>query len=136
MEPVPIYGMTIYYILVAVYTNGVSDPGNLVSLTYTPNEDATNAPIVNGIKQNYPNPFNPETTISYSVQKASPVHINVYNLKGQKIKTLINEPQKAGNYTVKWGGKDDNGKESCSGIYFYTIETQGFRKTVKMLLLK
>lgn len=81
--------------------------------------------------QNYPNPFNPVTTIEYSIPKTSFVNINVYNLLGEKIVTLVNEEKKEGNYKVKF-----NALSLSSGIYFYRIQADGFVGTKKLILLK
>ena len=90
----------------------------------------------NILYQNYPNPFNPETTISYQLPENSEVELAIYNLKGQKVKTLVNELLPAGQHSVVWDGKDDNGKSVSSGIYFYKLKTGNFEKTKKMILMK
>ncbi len=86
---------------------------------------------------NYPNPFNPETTISFSVtQNSDFVTLEIFNLKGQKVKTLINEKLPAGNHQVVWDGMDDNSKAVSSGIYFYKMNTNEYTSIKKMILLK
>ena len=85
---------------------------------------------------NYPNPFNPETTIEFSLQNNSVVDLTIYNIKGQKITTLINEPMRKGKHSVIWSGLDSNNKPVSSGIYLYKIKS-GIQESVKrMLLLK
>ncbi len=76
--------------------------------------------IINTTNQliNYPNPFNPETTISYELLEADEVELNVYNIKGQKIKSLVDEFVDLGSHTVQWFGDDRNGNPVSSGIYF------------------
>ena len=87
--------------------------------------------------QNYPNPFNPSTTISFFVtQTSSFVTLEIYNIKGQKVKTLVNENLEAGNHSVIWNGKNDNNKLVSSGIYFYKLKAGDFNSTKKMILLK
>jgi hypothetical protein len=89
------------------------------------------------LHQNYPNPFNPVTTISYALPKASDITIEVFNLLGQKVKTLINAAnQKAGAYNVVWNGKDQFGNQVSSGIYFYRIQAGDFIQAKKMVLMK
>ena len=88
------------------------------------------------LHQNYPNPFNPTTTINYSLKQNSKVSLNVYNIKGQKVKQLISEQLLTGQHSVVWDGKDNNGKSVSSGIYFYKLKTDSFEKTKKMILLK
>ena len=86
---------------------------------------------------NYPNPFNPTTTISFSVpQMSSFVTLEIYNVKGQKVKTLVNETKSAGEHSVVWDGRDSNNKPVSSGIYFYNLKAGRFEKSRKMLLLK
>ncbi len=89
------------------------------------------------LEQNYPNPFNPVTTIYYSLPKTSDVTIAVFNMLGQKVKTLIDaKDQKAGVYNVVWNGKDQFENQVSSGIYFYCIRADNFTRTKKMILLR
>jgi hypothetical protein len=95
------------------------------------------APIEISLHQNYPNPFNPSTTISFDItQISSFVRLEVYNMKGQKVKQLINGQLSAGQHTIVWNGLDDDGKFVTSGVYFYKLKTNNFEKTRKMLLIK
>jgi hypothetical protein len=93
-------------------------------------------PEITKLKNNYPNPFNPETNIAFDLAKGSKVEIEIYNIKGQKVKTLLNEVKPAGSYTVNWKGKDDKGKSVASGIYFCRFKTRDYTSTRKMLMLK
>jgi hypothetical protein len=89
------------------------------------------------LKQNYPNPFNPKTTISYRLNQASRVSLIVYNIMGQKIKTLVNNFQNSGiNYDVVWDGKNENKQNVSSGVYFYILKSENYSDTKKMILLK
>lgn len=88
------------------------------------------------LAQNYPNPFNPTTVIKYSISKTVEVRLSVYDLLGQKIKTLINKNQNAGRYSVSWNGKDTYNNNVASGMYFYQLKAGRFLKTLKMLLIK
>ncbi len=83
------------------------------------------------LAQNYPNPFNPETTISFSLPEASNVKLNVYNLLGEKVASLINNNLSAGTHTAKF-----NANNLSSGVYIYKLDTPEFTETRKMLLLK
>jgi len=98
--------------------------------------DDLSLPKVTAIQSIYPNPFNPETTVQYSLHKADRVEIEIYNIKGQKVKTLINEQQNAGHYQVSWQGKDSNGKSVASGMYFCRLKTTSKTLTRKMMLIK
>ncbi|MCK4385238.1 MAG: T9SS type A sorting domain-containing protein, partial [candidate division Zixibacteria bacterium] len=99
-------------------------------------EHITGIPKTYQLFQNYPNPFNPQTMIKYDLPKSGHVNITIYNILGQKVKTLVNEHQEAGYNSVNWNGKDGKEKDVASGIYFYKIKTIGFEKTKKMVLLK
>lgn len=86
--------------------------------------------------QNYPNPFNPTTSIKFNIPKAGDVNLNVYNVKGQHVKTLVSGKMAAGEHTVTWSGNDKNERSVASGIYFYKLETNGKSEMKKMLLMK
>ena len=85
---------------------------------------------------NYPNPFNPSTTIKFQLPKRSDISIVIYDILGNKVKTLDKGMRNAGVYNIKWNGKNDNGKSVSSGVYFYMLKTPEYTKTNKMLLLK
>jgi len=86
--------------------------------------------------QNFPNPFNPETVICYELAEDSEIHLAVYNLKGQKVKVLVEELQSAGKKKISWNGRDTEGNPLSSGIYFYKITAGNSDFTGKMLMLK
>jgi predicted outer membrane repeat protein len=103
------------------------------------NTDEELIPLVTKLNQNYPNPFNPTTTISFSLKENSKVTLNIYNIKGQKVKQLISNSAgqlSAGQHSAVWNGKDNNGKTVSSGIYFYKLKTRNYEKIKKMVLLK
>jgi len=98
-------------------------------------------PTVTELTGNYPNPFNPSTNIKFSLKADSKVQLHIYNIKGQKVKTLINEDMEAGYHTVVWNGRDDNGKSVSSGVYFSNFGAAGqggndYTSVKKMILLK
>jgi hypothetical protein len=108
----------------------------VMDLGATANEDPV-VPVINtALHGNFPNPFNPETTISYSVKGTSPVTVEIYNTKGQKVKTLVNETKGEGNYTVKWDGTDNNNQKVTSGVYFYRMNSGKYTSSKKMILMK
>ncbi|MCL1826954.1 MAG: T9SS type A sorting domain-containing protein [Candidatus Cloacimonetes bacterium] len=88
------------------------------------------------LQGNYPNPFNPETTISYSVNDPSVVKIEIYNIKGQKVKTLVNELKQRGMHSVVWNGNDEDNRSVSSGIYFYKLHSGHITDVQKMVLMK
>ena len=86
---------------------------------------------------NYPNPFNPETKIALELPEPGQVKLEIYNIKGQKVKTLLDCYMVPGRSETLWNSKDNNGKRVSSGIYFYKLDVNGkTEKTKKMLLLK
>jgi len=85
---------------------------------------------------NYPNPFNPETTIQFQLNYSEPINLSIINIKGQRVRTLINEYRAAGEHRYNWDGKDDEGEPLPSGIYFYHLSGKTFSVSGKMLLLK
>jgi hypothetical protein len=89
------------------------------------------------LANNYPNPFNPATTIKYALPEASNVTLEVYNVVGQVVRTLVADHQNAGRYVVQWDASNDSGHSLSSGIYFYRLMAGGeFLEVKKMLLLK
>jgi hypothetical protein len=88
------------------------------------------------LRQNFPNPFNPETTIKYDLADAGRVELRIYNMVGQVIRTLVNERQNPGRYSIRWDGKDDRGLSVSSGIYFYRLTSEKFNDVKKLMLLK
>ena len=88
-------------------------------------------PIYFSLDQNYPNPFNPATIIKYALQKRTRVKIIVYDITGKKIKTLIDKNQNAGKYSITF-----NAGDLASGIYIYTLKTNTFLQSRKMILIK
>jgi hypothetical protein len=85
---------------------------------------------------NYPNPFNPATKITFNISEACNIELEIFNVKGQKIKTLLNEKLDKGIHNVIWNGKDDSKRSVGSGVYFYNISTPQKTFTKRMLLLK
>jgi len=99
------------------------------------NENSANIPQDYSLN-NYPNPFNPETTIKYELPKQTYVKIEVFNILGQQIRTLINETQPAGCHQIKWNGRNYNGIRVNSGLYLYKLQAGDFTGIKKMVLLK
>ncbi len=100
------------------------------------NTDQNQLPLANKLYRNFPNPFNPETMIRFDLKKASSTQLTIYNMKGQRVKQLVNQQLSAGQYSFIWQGKDEFGNSVSSGIYFYKIEANGFISYRKMMLLK
>lgn len=88
------------------------------------------------LEQNYPNPFNAGTVIRFAQPVDGNVRIDVFNILGRKVKTLVNEFRVAGTHQTDWDGRSDDGVEVATGVYFYRITTDAFSSTRKMVLLK
>ncbi|MDP8232276.1 MAG: T9SS type A sorting domain-containing protein [Candidatus Zophobacter franzmannii] len=101
-------------------------------------EDIENGivPVQTELGNNYPNPFNPTTTISYNIANESDVKLEVYNIRGQKVTTVVNERMQPGYHSVIWDGKDKHNKQVSSGVYFYRLKADHKTLTKKMMLLK
>lgn len=112
----------------------------------TPGEENILVPIENeeellpkefSLSQNYPNPFNPNTSIKFSIPKVGKVRLEVFNVGGSLIKSIIDsEVMQAGEYDVKWNGTDNAGQRVASGIYFARLTTQNYMQSIKMNLIK
>jgi hypothetical protein len=88
------------------------------------------------LDQNVPNPFNPVTKISFSLDRAGPVDLAVYDVSGRRVASLVREDRAAGSHLVTWDGTDDRGGRVSSGVYFYKLQTADRVDTRKMTLLK
>lgn len=88
------------------------------------------------LHRNFPNPFNPKTNFKIDVAENSFITVNIFNIKGQKVATLINENLNIGSYNVVWDGKSDNGSILSSGVYYYEMKGLDFHDVKKMILVK
>ena len=115
----------------------------MLTVTFTPPtsvEDSDNAiPSQFSLKQNYPNPFNPSTVINYTIPQAlnsSKVTLEIFNLLGQKVKTLVDVKQVAGEHSIQWDGKNEAGNLVTSGIYLYRLKAESFIEMRKMTFIR
>ncbi|MBD3341869.1 MAG: T9SS type A sorting domain-containing protein [Candidatus Lokiarchaeota archaeon] len=115
-----------------ISTGGTIIRGDVVTST-TRNQ---NVPVCYILFQNYPNPFNPTTMIQYELIQPADVLLKIYNAAGQEVRTLIDQPQRAGANSVKWDGTDNGGVRVSSGVYLCKMETAAGYQTIKMLLLR
>jgi hypothetical protein len=130
---------TLFYAVTAIYANGESAYSNLVeAFVTTVGTHASTVPAyTDALLANYPNPFNPETRLRYSLKQDARVTLAAYNLRGERIRTVLDGRQSAGAHEATWNGRDDNGRPVSSGVYFLRMTANG--KTVgirKALLLK
>ena len=114
----------------------------LSSGTGTPPQSDSQLPVVFALHQNYPNPFNAVTTVKYDLPEISDVKIEIFNVLGQRVMTLVNGIEQPGYKVVKWNGNYNDGSNVASGIYICRIQVDGketgkaFGKCRKMMLLK
>lgn len=118
---------TYWYKLQEVKTGGLGLEFGPYSLTYR---------VAFGLEQNVPNPFNPTTAIKYSIAQDVNVSLVVYDVAGRRVRTLVNEKQRADAYRVTWDGLNDTGERVASGMYFYKLAAGPYTQTKKMMLLK
>ncbi len=117
----------------------VFDPQQLSNLAVVAGVlELQSTPMEFALHQNFPNPFNPDTTIKYELAESADVTLQIYNVLGQVVRTLVAyESQNPGRYQVRWDGMDDRGVSVSSGVYFYQISAEGkFHDVRKLMLLK
>lgn len=110
--------------------------GNVSGVVNSLNDDEAAKPKGFDLQQNYPNPFNATTTIRFGLPEANHAKLEIYNVMGQKIQTLLSKYMDAGNYSIQWDSKNYQGVSVSSGIYIYKILAGGFFKIKKMLFMK
>ncbi len=99
-------------------------------------DDGVVMPEEFALQQNVPNPFNPATTIDYYVPQASRVTVQIFNVKGQLVRTLVDSPMGAGPRSATWDGRNNTGQQVATGVYFYRLAARGISETRKMVLLR
>ena len=122
-------GRKFYYKIEDLASNGASQQHGPVMAELT-------APETFALSQNYPNPFNPTTSIRFQLPMVDQVRIEVYNLSGQLVRTLVDAQVQAGYHTVLWDGRNDHGLNVSSGVYYYRLKTNSFVAIKKMALIK
>ncbi len=98
--------------------------------------DIKTVPLTYALHQNFPNPFNPTTDIMFDIPKDGFVNLTIYNLTGQKVKTLVSRELNGGYHEVRWNGTNEHGAAVATGVYFYRLEAGSYQATKKMVLLK
>lgn len=124
-------GETYYYRVIDVDQNGNQTIHGTVSVTVF-----WMIPKVFALRNAYPNPSSDETTIRYEIPQKSYVSLKVYDISGRLVKTLVNEEKIANYYTVRWDGKNENGREVGSGVYFYRLQAGNKTATKKLVLVR
>ncbi|KAA3597653.1 MAG: T9SS C-terminal target domain-containing protein [Calditrichaeota bacterium] len=126
------------YYISDVETNGFETKhvAQAQTVKFTLNEEIAQTKLDYVLAQNFPNPFNPNTQINFQIAKTQDVKLEVYNLKGELVKELVNENLSKGSHSTNWDGTDSFGNQVSSGTYFYKISAGTFTQTNKMILLK
>ncbi len=88
------------------------------------------------VEQNYPNPFNPKTTIKFALPTAGPTQVNVFDVAGRHVRTLLDEDLVASSHQVTWSGDDDQGRGVSAGVYFYMVTSGANHSVGRMALIK
>ena len=96
----------------------------------------SSTPTIHRLSQNHPNPFNPYTTITYTIEQAGDLHLCVYTLSGQLVRTFVHGERPAGSHSISWDGTDDTGQDVASGVYLCRMEIGEFRAVRKMMLVR
>ncbi|OQY29386.1 MAG: hypothetical protein B6244_04010 [Candidatus Cloacimonetes bacterium 4572_55] len=135
----PAHGLWEFYVVTVDNSGQISEESEtiLYDSTVAVEDDIPSALVVTELGQNSPNPFNPATTIAFSLHEKGRVELEVYNIAGQKVKTLLDNKMNPGVHSVSWQGENDNGLAVSSGVYFYRLKTEfGFERSKRMVLLK
>lgn len=127
---VGITGTGTYYMSMGFVSDSAPIPVKIVDV------ETQSLPVSYSLSQNFPNPFNPTTSIEFSLPHSGYVTMDVFDIRGRKVTTLISEDMAAGVKRVDWDGRDHTGNEVASGVYFYRLRVNEFSQTRKMLLLK
>lgn len=127
---------TWYYWLQNVDLDGQSAFHGSINVTLTDNNGTPDVPHLTSLTGAYPNPFTPVTTISFNLAKSEQVTLDIYNVKGAKVRTVVSGQLPGGSYSRTWNGTDDNGVALSSGIYFARMTAGEYTSTAKLVMLK
>jgi hypothetical protein len=125
--------------MVSLTIGNAPDTDRVLDFTYTGTVDAgdpTTRPAAFALFQNYPNPFNPTTLLQFGLPTAAHVRVEVFDILGRRVRTLMDETREAGLHSLTWDGHDDYGRQVGSGVYLYRLRTREYAETRKMLLMK
>ena len=117
-------------------SDGIAQVQKVWTVTVATDANDPTTPKVTELAQNYPNPFNPSTIIRYTVKEKGLVNINIFNSKGQRVRTLLNSVINPGSYQISWDGKDNNNGSLSSGMYFIRMDANQYHRVQKAILLK
>jgi hypothetical protein len=124
---------------VRIYSNALTDE-EVYNIFENPGTDVNDRPVAIAqefvLSQNYPNPFNSSTSISYQLMRYSDVRLDIFNQRGQLVRTLVQGQQATGSHSVQWDGLDYNGQPVSSGVYMYRLQAEHQMLTRKLMLMK
>jgi inner membrane protein involved in colicin E2 resistance len=130
-------GTQYYYRVRSVNASGESGNSNIIEVTMpVSSDDPNNVPVVTELIGCYPNPFNPTTTIKFSLDGPQRVLIQIFDISGRIVSTLLDETRNKGTYTVTWNGMDNHGNSLASGIYLIQMKAGTYTVTRKITMLK
>lgn len=130
---------TWYYWLESKDISGISNYYGPISITITDGTNSTVVPDVTSLMRIYPNPFNPDRVNlsgTFELSKAENIQLAIYNIRGQKVRSLSSGVRNAGTYTISWNGRDDKGKMCKSGMYYIMMNTSGYSTSKKIVLIR
>jgi hypothetical protein len=119
----------------ATLIGALGDGCGILSTVKDPVEEET-VPMAFNVEPNYPNPFNPATKIRFSLPAAEHTEVAIFDIKGRRVRTIVNEPLGAEAHEVTWRGQDDNGRTVAAGVYFYLVRSGEHRSVGRMALVK
>jgi hypothetical protein len=124
------------YLITAVDRNGNESVADTIDTDAITGDDLPDMPLASYLSQNYPNPFNPVTMIQFGLRESSNVTLDIYDVSGRLIRTLVSGPLEPGIYNEMWDGTDDRGHGVASGVYFYSLRADSFTDRKKMVILR
>ena len=127
---------TYAYTITVTYITGDSAPTQVYATITVASDDPGAPALATALRGNFPNPFKPQTSVSFSLRDAAPVTLEIYDLKGRKVKTLAQGEFASGLHSLVWDGTDDSGTTVASGLYLYRMNSGSYSASRKMLLLK
>ncbi len=105
-------------------------------LTASSIDDETSVPATPDLYQNYPNPFNPTTTIGFEITETQKVILQIFNIEGRLIKTLVDNQLFAGRHEFSWNGLDNQARAVASGVYYYVVKSGDYQSAKRMVLMR
>ena len=119
-----------------IFAQRVNKYGQLGAITAVKQPITMPLPLEYNLSQNWPNPFNNQTIIEYKLSQKGKVRLTILNVQGKEVKALVDQYQHQGNYKIFWNGKDNQGGDAATGVYFYQLKINEFLQTKKLTLIR